>query len=184
MSGNVYVLLADGFEEIEALTSVDVLRRAGLKVITVGISGEAAVGAHRISVMCDVCAAGGSYSLDDPAMLVLPGGMPGAENIDSFRATDRYIEDTLGAGGFVGAICAAPMVLGKRGYLRGRRATCFPGFEKYLDGAILTEEDAVRDGCIITSRCMGTALPFALEMAECLIGKEKRDSLERSIMGR
>lgn len=184
MNGNVYVLLADGFEEIEALTPTDVLRRAGLNVITVGISGESAVGAHGIAVKCDVCAADGSYSLTDPAALVIPGGMPGAENIDRFAKIDEYIKSTLASGGFVGAICAAPMVLGKRGYLRGRRATCFPGFEKYLDGAVLACDDAVRDGNIVTSRCMGTALPFALALAECLIGKERRDALECAVMGR
>lgn len=180
MNNNVYVLLADGFEEIEALTPVDVLRRAGMNVITVGIGGKQAVGAHGVKVTCDEEASDKNV-VASPAALILPGGMPGAENIDRFPMTDLYIKSVLEAGGCVGAICAAPLVLGKRGYLDGRRAVCFPGFEKYLSGAIITSDDVVRDGQFITSRCMGTALPFALEIAEYLIGEEKRGKLENSI---
>lgn len=179
----VYVVLADGFEEIEALTPVDVLRRAGLEVVTVGISGKTAMGAHGIPVVCDVTADEVDDSLAGAEMLVFPGGMPGADNIDKFPKTDAYIKAVLDRGGYVAAICASPMILGKRGYLDGKNAVCFPGFEEYLMGAtVLKDADAVRDGNIITSRCMGTALPFALELVEALLGKDVRDRTERAVM--
>ena len=181
----VYLVLANGFEEIEALTPVDVLRRAGLDVVTVGISGKNAVGAHGITVQCDVTADELGDTLKDADMLIFPGGMPGADNIDKFAYTDGYIKSTLDGGGFVAAICASPMILGKRGYLEGKEAVCFPGFEEYLYNArVDITRDVVRDGNIVTSRCMGTALPFALELVECLLGKEKRDSVERAVMAR
>lgn len=180
----VYVILADGFEEIEALTPVDVLRRAGAEVKTVGIMGRCAVGAHGITVKCDLYAAEDELDLASCEMLIFPGGMPGADNIDKYEQCSSYIESVLIGGGFVGAICAAPMILGKRGYLRGKKAVCFPGFEGYLEGAELCDADAVRDGQIVTSRCMGTALTFAFELVECLYGAEKRNSLEAAVNGR
>ncbi len=180
----VYVMLADGFEEIEALCTVDVLRRAGADVKTLGISGAHAAGAHGIEVVCDIDATSQMPSLAQCELLVFPGGMPGAENIDKYDACDSYIEQVLSGGGFIGAICAAPMILGKRGYLNGRRAVCYPGFEKYLLGARIEDADAVRDGQFITSRCMGTALPFALELVECLYGEEKRRAVEAAVNGR
>ena len=177
----IYVILANGFEEVEALTPIDVLRRAGYEVTTVGITGKTAMGAHGIPVVCDVLAEDAG-ELRDAELVVFPGGMPGAENINLFDKTDVYIRSALSNGGFVGAICAAPMVLGKRGYLEGRRAVCFPGFEEYLKGAeIVSGADAVRDGAFVTSRCMGTALSFALELVECLGGRELRDRTERAV---
>jgi 4-methyl-5(b-hydroxyethyl)-thiazole monophosphate biosynthesis len=179
----VYLILANGFEEIEALTPVDVLRRAGLEVTTVGISGRNTVGAHGITVMCDATAEELGDTLADAEMLIFPGGMPGADNIDKCAFTDGYIKCVLERGGYVAAICASPMILGKRGYLNGREAACFPGFEEYLQGAQTDlSRDVVRDGQFITSRCMGTALPFAFELVECLLGREKRDSVEKAVM--
>jgi len=180
----VYVILADGFEEIEALTVVDVLRRAGAEVKTVGIMGDSAAGAHGISVKCDLQADCDEMDITHCDMLIFPGGMPGAENIDKYERTDSYIEDVIGRGGFVGAICAAPMILGKRGYLEGKKAVCYPGFEKYLKGAVIADGTAVRDGQIVTSRCMGTALDFALLLTECLFGEEKKVSVEAAVNGR
>ncbi|MCQ2456137.1 MAG: DJ-1/PfpI family protein [Clostridia bacterium] len=177
----VYVILANGFEEIEALTAVDVLRRAGAEVRTVGITGRVACGAHGIPVTCDVT----FDELDEretPELLVLPGGMPGAANIDGFYGTDGLIKKTLDGGGYVGAICAAPLVPGKRGLLAGRRAVCFPGFEEYLTGAEITDCDVVRDGQFVTSKCMGTALPFAIELVSCLYGREKAEKVKASVM--
>lgn len=179
----VYVVLANGFEEIEALCTVDVLKRAGAEVKTLGISGRHAVGTHGIEVVCDIDASEYTDTLSDCELLVLPGGMPGAENIDKYDMCDSYIEEVLSHGGYVGAICAAPMILGKRGYLKDRRAVCYPGFEKYLYGAHICNTDVVRDGQFITSRCMGTALAFALEIAECLYGTEKRCAVEASVNG-
>ena len=180
----VYVILADGFEEIEALTPVDVLRRAGAEVKTLGITGRTVTGSHGIKVSCDLYAEEDAVDMSSAEMLIFPGGMPGADNIDKYCKTDAYIKDVLSNGGYVGAICAAPMVLGKRGYLEGKRAVCYPGFEEYLKGAEVCSLDAVRDGSIVTSRCMGTALPFAFELVECLYGKEKRVVVEAAVNGR
>lgn len=180
----VYVILADGFEEIEALCPVDVLRRAGADVKTVGITGRTVTSSHAVSVNCDLYAREDTLDFDSCEMLVFPGGMPGAANIDKYPETDSYIEKVLKGGGFVGAICAAPMILGKRGYLCGRRAVCFPGFEDDLHGAEIVDADVVRDGQFVTSRCMGTALPFAMELVECLYGKEKRDAVQAAVNGR
>lgn len=180
----VYVILADGFEEVEALCTLDVLRRAGADAVTVGIGGSFATGTHGVTVRCDIDALHDTVHMESCEMLVLPGGMPGAENIDKYEHIDSYIKEVLSHGGFVGAICAAPMILGKRGLLEGKRATCYPGFEKYLRGAQLCDEPAVRDGQTVTSRCMGTAMPFALELVECLYGREKRCAVEASVNGR
>ena len=177
----VYVILANGFEEIEALCAVDVLRRAGAEVKAVGITGRVAMGAHGIPVTCDTVFSELEEDMT-PELLVLPGGMPGADNIDLFEGTDGLIKKTLEGGGYVGAICAAPLVLGKRGLLKGRRAVCFPGFEKYLTGAHITDSDVVRDGQFVTSKCMGTALPFAVELVSCLYGKEKAEKVRASVM--
>ncbi len=178
----VYIILADGFEEIEALTPVDVLRRAGIEVTTVGISGKFATGAHGIRVECDVTA-DEAGDISKAEALVFPGGMPGASNIDEYPETDSWISSVIGAGGYVAAICASPMILGKRGYLAGRRAVCFPGFEEYLEGAVVVKgADAVRDGKFITSRCMGTAFSFALEIVEALRGREARDTTEKAVL--
>ena len=179
----VYVILADGFEEIEALTPVDVLRRGGIEVKTVGISGKSALGAHGIRVECDI-EASDELSFDGVDMLVFPGGMPGASNIDAYPATDEYIKKTLDNGGYIGAICAAPMVLGRRKYLAGREAVCFPGFEQYLKGAAIVDADTVKDGPFVTSRCMGCAMSFALKLAECLLGEEKAKPLDASVNAR
>ena len=178
----VYIVLANGFEEIEALTPVDVLRRAGIEVTTVGISGKVATGAHGIRVECDVTA-DGAGDISAAEALVFPGGMPGASNIDEYPATDAWISSVLEGGGYVAAICASPMILGKRGYLNGKRAVCFPGFEEYLEGAAVQKgADVVRDGKLITSRCMGTAFSFALELVEVLRGREVRDATEKAVL--
>ncbi len=180
----VYVILADGFEEIEALTPVDFLRRAGAEVVTVGITGPCPVGAHGIPVKCDIDAAETDIFAEVPEMVVFPGGMPGASNIDTYSGTDRLISDTLSSGGYVGAICAAPMILGKRGVLEGKRAVCFPGFEEHLHGAVITDCDAVRDGNVVTSRCMGTAMEFSFELAACLFGRVAAEKTLAAVMAK
>ena len=129
----VYLFLANGFEEIEALCPLDLLRRAGVAVTTVGVGGETVLGAHGIPVVADIPEA--MYRDSSPEMIILPGGMPGSENLDKSRTVDAALRAAVNTGAYVGAICAAPMVLGRRGYLRGRRAICFPGFENELTGA-------------------------------------------------
>ncbi len=177
----VYVILADGFEEIEALTPVDVLRRAGFDVKTVGLFGKIATGSHGIPVVCDLTADEAEITSESAELVIFPGGMPGAAHIDADARTDSYIAAALEGGGYVAAICAAPMILGKRGYLQGRGAVCYPGFEDTLLGAEVKDCDVVTDGKFITSKCMGTALPFALEIVERLRGAEERAALEATI---
>ena len=175
----VYLLLANGFEEIEALTPVDMLRRAGVSVRTVAVSGKQNVhGAHGIDVDADIPPEG---ITEDIEMLIFPGGMPGAMNLDEWEMTDKLIARTQSDGGRLAAICAAPMVLGKRGLLRGKRATCYPGFEKYLEGAVLSEEGVVTDGNITTAAGMGVALPFAAELVRLMAGNEEAERVLSSV---
>ena len=158
----VIVLLADGFEEIEALTPVDMLRRAKVNVKTVGVNGKIAVGSHGIPVVCDITA--DEVNLNEVSMAIFPGGMPGSLNLDASPFTDKVIEAITSNGGRLAAICAAPLVLGRRGLLKGKRATCFPGFEPELVGAVVTGEEFVTDGIITTGKGMEYSLPFAKEL--------------------
>ncbi|MBR5601892.1 MAG: DJ-1/PfpI family protein, partial [Clostridia bacterium] len=129
----VYLFLANGFEEIEALTPLDVLRRAGVPVTTVGVGGDSILGAHGIRVQADIPDT--MYRDSAPDMIILPGGMPGSEHLDNSRVVDAALRAAERNGAYLCAICAAPMVLGKRGYLAGKRAVCYPGFEQFLEGA-------------------------------------------------
>ncbi len=172
----VYVLLADGFEEIEALYPIDILRRGGVPVKTVSLFRNAdkrVVGAHGIAVEADLHL----YELDTDhcALLFLPGGMPGAANIDKHSETTSLLTRVLDNGARVAAICAAPMVLGKRGLLAGRRAVCYPGFERFLTGATLVSDPVVTDGPITTAVGMGAAASLGLELLTLLRGKEAAD---------
>ena len=162
----IYVLLANGFEEIEALTPVDLLRRANYEVKTVAIGEKTVVGSHGIPVVADITS---SEATKTPEMLVLPGGMPGSTNLDESPFVDEMIRRTIEGGGRVAAICAAPMVLGKRGLLRGKNATCFPGFEGYLEGAsVFLDVPVVTDGRFTTANGMTSALAFANELVALL----------------
>ena len=158
----IIVLLAEGFEEIEALTPVDMMRRAGLDVKTVGISGKTVVGSHGIAVVAD--ATSDEIDLSKVDFAVFPGGMPGSLNLDASPYTDEVISAVLSNGGRLAAICAAPLVLGRRGLLKGKNATCFPGFEGELQGATVIDADFVTDGNITTGRGMEYSLPFAKEL--------------------
>lgn len=178
--GTVYVFFADGFEEIEAFTSIDVLRRAGLNVEMVTVTGEEVVmGAHDVPVLCD------SYFKDcdftDADLLLLPGGMPGAATLSKHEELNNLILDFVKQDKPIAAICAAPMVLGKLGLLKGKKVTCYPGFEQYLDGAECTGEQVMIDGKIITSIGPGGAMDFALAVVEMLMGKDKVAELEEAM---
>lgn len=176
----ILILLADGFEEIEALTPLDVLRRAGLEVKTVGISGKFATGSHGIRVECDITADEAMGIV--PELVIFPGGMPGAVNLDAAPLTDTLIEKTLASGGRLAAICAAPLVLGRRGLLRGKRAVCYPGFESELIGANASSLPVVTDGNITTARGMGAALDFALELTSLLTSRDISEKIATSII--
>ena len=175
----VYVFLADGFEEIEALTPVDIMRRAGIDTLTVGVTGKTVTGAHGIKVESDITI--DETVSDGLEMVVLPGGLPGADNL---RANDRVRELTLYAannGAFVSAICAAPRVLGELGLLNGKKAICYPGFEKYLDGAEISDARVIKDGNVITAIGMGASAEFALELVRALMGSIVADKIEKGI---
>ncbi len=176
----VLVLLADGFEEIEALTPVDLLRRAGLDVKTCGISGKTVMGSHKIPVICDTLP--DEVDVNSVSLVVFPGGMPGALNLDSSPFTDKIIAAVIKNGGRIAAICAAPLVLGRRGLLNGKRATCYPGFEDELKGAYITDASVVTDGNITTARGMGVALEFSKELIALLVDENTRDTISKSIM--
>ena len=174
-----YIFLADGFEETEALCPWDLLLRAGVDVTTVSINDTAAVaGTHGLRVQADITARE-LGSCPDGACVVLPGGMPGASNLDADPAVSRFI-DRAAKTGHVAAICAAPYLLGARGLLDGREATCFPGFEDKLRGARISDRRVVTDGNITTARGMGVAFEFGIELIRVLCGKETADRVVRS----
>lgn len=176
----IYLFLANGFEEIEALTPLDCLRRVGETVVTVGIGGREITGSHGITVLADTDDA--NLPTTAPDMVILPGGMPGSATLDASPVVDRVLADAAARGAYLTAICAAPMVLGKRGILRGKQATCFPGFEEYLEGATLSPLSVVRDGNTVTAKGMGVALPFGLALVELLTDKETADDLKKAVM--
>ena len=162
----VIVLLAEGFEEVEALAPVDIMRREGIDVRTVSIGKRYVTGAHGISVRADMLAK--EVSTQEISAVVFPGGMPGSLNLDASPYADEFIAAAIMNGGHIAAICAAPLVLGRRGLLRGKRATCFPGFEGELMGATVTGEAVVTDGNITTARDFRAAVAFGDELARIL----------------
>lgn len=178
----VYMFLANGFEEVEALCPLDLLRRAGVEVTLVGVGGENICGSHKIVVGTDMPEL--MYADASPEMLIFPGGMPGADNLDKSRIVDSAIKAAHRKGAYLCAICAAPMILGKRGILDGKRATCFPGFEKHLHGATVTEQGVEVDGNIITAKGMGVAFDFGLALVEALKGKEVAEKIKASVFAR
>ncbi|MBR4186757.1 MAG: DJ-1/PfpI family protein [Clostridia bacterium] len=177
--------LADGFEEIEALTPVDVLRRAGLEVKTAAVGGHGltVTGSHGIPVTADMTAED-TADLGGIDMVILPGGMPGAKNLDADPTVDAVLRRVHAEGGILAAICAAPMVLGRRGYLNGKRATCFPGFEGELAGAAYTAGRVEEDGRIVTACGMGAATEFALALVRTLKGGEAAEALRSAILAK
>ncbi len=177
----IYLFLANGFEEVEALCPLDLLRRAGLSVTTVGVGGDSIRGAHGITVTADIPDT--MYRDSRPEMIILPGGMPGASNLDASRTVEAALSACYRNGGYLAAICAAPMVLGKRGYLKGLDAVCFPGFEEHLKGAkVRTDTRVVRDGRVITAAGMGVALDFGLELVAALKDLDEAERLRRAVL--
>ena len=176
----VLVFLAQGFEEIEALTPVDVLRRAGLDVKTVAVGSKIAIGSHGISVICDITA--DEVKLPELTAVVFPGGMPGALNLDASPFSDAAIDAVKKNGGVIAAICASPLVLGRRGLLEGKRAVCYPGFEGELKGASVQSTPVVTDGNIITAKGMGVSIEFSLAIVEKILGEEKAKEISAAII--
>ena len=177
----VCVFLADGFEEIEGLTVVDILRRAGVDTQMVSITDERMVtGSHKIPVQADVCLK--DMDPDKTEMLVLPGGMPGTLNLGACRELTDLLVRFHEEGKKVAAICAAPSVLGDLGSLTGKRAACYPGFEERLVGARVVYDRVAVDGNVTTSRGMGTAISFALALTEQLVSAEKAEEIKKGII--
>lgn len=175
------VFLADGLEEIEGLTVVDILRRAGIEVTTISVSGKKEVaGAHGITITADrLFEEVDFHGLDG---IVLPGGMPGTLNLGNHPGVMEQVRAFAEDGRLVAAICAAPSVLGKAGILEGKKATSYPGFAQQMPGAVYCTEPVVQDANIITSRGMGTAIPFALALTAYFLGQEKADAVSASIL--
>ena len=178
----IYMFLAEGFEEVEALAPLDIIRRAGLEITTVGVGAKTVVGSHGIPVTADITAE--ELADNAPEMVILPGGMPGTKNLDANETVHKVIADAVKNGAYLCAICAAPMILGKRGDLKDKDAVCYPGFEEYLEGAKLHERGCkiAVDGKIITARGMGVAVDFGLALVEALCGNDKASELKHAII--
>lgn len=177
----VYIFFADGTEEVEGITVVDLLRRAGIEVTTVSINEHVEVmGSHQIPIRMDKVFS--EINIDDADMLVLPGGLPGTMNLLNHQGLKEAIIQMNQKGKLLAAICAAPIILGAAGVLEGKRATCYPGHETGLVGANVVEETVVKDGNIITSRGLGTAIEFSLELIRCLANEEKSNTIKNAIL--
>ena len=202
----IVMFLAPGFEEVEALAPLDLLRRAGLEVVTVavreaktnqlierlgrlGVSAtnlwdddRTVTGSHGITVTADITEAAlpGRLARASLEAVILPGGMPGTTNLDASPVVEKTLELAAAKDAYLCAICAAPLVLGKRGYLNGKRATCFPGFEAYLEGATVGGK-VIRDGQVITAAGMGVAQEFGLEIISALVSPEKAGEIRAAI---
>ena len=176
----IYMFLAEGFEEVEALAPLDLMRRAGLSVTTVGVDGKTVVGAHGITITADM--ADKDYADDAPEMIFLPGGMPGTLNLAASKVVQSAIDTAVRTNAYLAAICAAPSILGDLGLLQGKEAICYPGFEERLTGAKISEQRVVRDGKILTAAGMGVAVEFGLAIVEELLGAEKAEELRRAVL--
>lgn len=181
MAKKVYVFLAEGFEEIEAVATVDLLRRAGLTTVTVSVGKSLEVaGAHHIPMRADR-----ALQDIDPAdadAYVLPGGLPGVTNLNECAPLRELIVRAEKEGKLIAAICAAPMILGQLGLLEGKRATCYPSFEPHLTGYLPTAERVVVDGRIITASGVGVAMEFALAIISYLLDASSADEVARAIL--
>jgi len=176
----VFIFLADGFEELEAIAPIDIFRRAGFEVTVISISNEKAVrGAHNITVMADSLFTEADYSVND--LIYLPGGMPGTKNLGEHAGLKNLLLKQASENKKIAAICAAPSILGQLGLLKGKESICFPGFEDQLTGATLSKEKMVESGNISTARGAGVAIQFALKLVEELKGKNLAEQLATQI---
>jgi 4-methyl-5(b-hydroxyethyl)-thiazole monophosphate biosynthesis len=176
----VLVPLADGCEEIEAVTIIDLLRRAGIEVVTAGLKPGIVKASRGVQLVPDVTL---DVALQDAYdMVVLPGGMPGASNLKSDVRIIELLKKMAAAGQYTAAICAAPMVLAEAGVLNGKRATSYPGFLDAFPGVTVSADAGVQDGQVLTSRGPGTAMDFALTLVETLTGAEKRQQVEAALV--
>ncbi len=173
----IFIHLANGFEEVEAITPVDVLRRAGCEVTMVSVTGNREVASARgVTVLADRLFEDVDYMQAD--VILFPGGQPGSDNLAKHEGLKKIIADFHRQGKLIAAICAAPLVLANAGILMGKRVTCFPGTESKLKGAICTGNAVEKDGNIITGKAAGAAMKFSLALTEQLVGKSKAEELK------
>lgn len=175
----VYLFLADGFEEIEALAVVDILRRAEIPLKTVGINSSTVTGAHNITVKSDITPS--LLDLSKAQAIILPGGMPGTLNLKNSEEVKNAVLYAKNNNLLIAAICAAPSILGALGLLEGREAICFPGFEKELIGAVISDKNVCRDGNIITAIGAGAAMEFGFQIVTYLKDSETADNLRKTM---
>lgn len=177
----IYTFLANGFEDIEALAPVDIMRRAGLQVETVSITDDIVVtSAHGVGVVADKTLA--EIDFDDAELMFLPGGMPGATNLDACQELREGLKEHFEAGRPIAAICAAPLVLGHLGLLEGKKATCYPGFESELHGAQYTSALVEEDGQFITGKGPGAAFALGYAIVERFVSKAVADQLREGMI--
>lgn len=177
----VYIFLAEGFEETEALAPADCLRRCGIETVTVGIGGKTVKSSHGFEITADITENDVILS-DKLDMVILPGGMPGTLNLEKSETVQKSIDYCVNNNKYVAAICAAPSILGHKGLLENHRAVCYKGFEEHLKGAEIGSEPVCVSGKFITSKGMGTAVEFGLKLVEILISEDKSRQLRESIM--
>lgn len=175
----IYMFLADGFEETEALVTLDMMRRAGIIIKTAGVGSLSPVGAHSIPVTADISAE--RISLDNCDGIILPGGMPGTENLYASKAVIQALDYCIDNDLLVAAICAAPVIPGRKGYLSGKRAVCYPGFENELKNAVVSDSLCVTDGNIITAKGAGCVFEFSYDIITRLCGEEKAAKIIKEI---
>ncbi len=180
MRQKILVFLADGFEEIEAVTPVDILRRLELDTVLVGVGSKQVRGAHGIEIVTDTTI--NRIKKEEATAVILPGGMPGARNLDSNPIVREILLHAAKSDWIIGAICAAPMVLGRLGLLNGKNAVCYPGFEEHLAGATIVDSQVVRDGNIITARGPGAASEFGFEIGAAVSDRIRADFVKKSMM--
>ena len=179
----IYIYLAQGFEETEMIFPLDLIRRAGLDVKTVSVTKDDIVtGSHGIPIKADTTVFSSEYEPQSAQMFILPGGMPGTLNLKASEHVQNVIRHALENDKYLAAICAAPMVLGMAGALKGKKAVCYPGFEKHLLGATNTADRCVTDGKIITAIGCGAAMEFGLAIVSELCGKKKAEELKNGIL--
>jgi len=176
----VYMFLAEGFEEIEALCPLDLMRRANIDVTTVGVGGKQICGAHGITVTADITDI--DFSFDNVDMIFLPGGMPGTLNLAASDTVIGALKRAASENLYIAAICAAPSILGDMGLLSGKEAICYPGFEDRLKGAKISDKRVVLDGKILTAAGMGAALDMGFCIVEIFCGKDLTKKLRKAVI--
>lgn len=178
---SICIFLAEGFEEMEAMFPLDVMRRGGLNVKTVSVTGkQTVVSSHQVPVVADMLFE--EVKSEDVEMIVLPGGLPGATNLDAHEGLDKLIMEFAAAGKPMAAICAAPMVYGKRGLLKGKKATCYPGFDKYLEGAEYTGNMVEKADNFILGKGPAAAPEFGFAILEHFAGTEKVEEVKKGML--